>query len=101
IKQQVTAQDTAFLRIEYEEYHSGDNFQYYDPSQASNHFRFDEYQHPIALAGWHHEWSPGIHTLFLGGRLENEQYFRDRGIERLLLFGDSSRHVTTIGPPTD
>src|SRR5262249_2165076 len=39
--------------------------------------------------GWHHEWGPGIHTLALGGRLENEQLFRDHPAPQLLFFQDS------------
>src|SRR5207245_3011984 len=50
IKQQITPQDTALLLVKYEDYHSGDNFQYYNPVGASRHFRFNEYQHPIAVA---------------------------------------------------
>ncbi len=47
LKQQVTAQDTAFALIEYENYHSGDNFQYYNQANARPNYRFDEYQQPI------------------------------------------------------
>ena len=102
IKQQITPQDTALALIKYEEYHSGDNFQYYDPgSQARPHFRFDEYQHPIAVGAWHHEWSPGMHTLLLGGRLENEQHFSDRAARQLLLFGDSSGNIFPDSEPFD
>ena len=85
IKQQITPQDTALALIKYEDYHSGDNFQYYNPANARPSFRFDEYQHPIAVGAWHHEWSPGIHTLVLGGRLENEQFFTDKAAPQLLL----------------
>src|SRR5206468_10711993 len=84
VKQQITPQDTLLALVEYEDYHSGDNFQYHDPHQAHEHFRFDEYQHPIVVGGWHHEWSPGMHTLLLGGRLENEQHFSDRGVAPLV-----------------
>ncbi|PWU22156.1 MAG: hypothetical protein C5B50_00085 [Verrucomicrobia bacterium] len=88
IKQQVTPEDTALVLVKYEDYHSGDNFQYYNPYDPNHHFRpdfrFDEYQHPIAVAGWHHEWSPGMHTLLLGGHLENEQFFSDRQAPQLV-----------------
>jgi len=40
------------------------------------HFR--ELQQPaILLAGYHHEWAPGIHTLLLAGRLADEISFSD------------------------
>src|SRR5207247_3395801 len=38
IKQQITPQDTALLRIEYQDYHSGDNFQYYNPLDPKHGF---------------------------------------------------------------
>jgi outer membrane receptor protein involved in Fe transport/Tfp pilus assembly protein PilF len=84
-KYQLTSQDSLFFLAKYQDYHSGDNFQYYDPSQARTNFTFDEYQHPIAVLGYHREWSPGMHTLFLGGRLENEQQFSDRYVDELIL----------------
>src|SRR5260221_8860665 len=60
IKQQITPQDSALVLIKYEDYHSGDNFQYYEPTNTRPHFRFDEYQHPIIVGGWNHKWSPGV-----------------------------------------
>jgi outer membrane receptor protein involved in Fe transport len=74
----VTPSDSLFLLTKIQDYDSGDNFQYADPADASPNFRFQEWQTPLALGGYHHEWHPGSHTLFLGGRLENEQRFRDR-----------------------
>jgi len=88
VKQQITPQDTLMAIFKYEDYHSGDNFQYYDPTNARPHFSFIERQAPIAVGIWHHEWSPGMHTLLLAGRLENEQRFSDRGAQQLLLFQD-------------
>jgi hypothetical protein len=92
IKQQITPEDTLLALIKYENYHSGDNFQYYYPTNARPNYRFDEYQEPIAVGLWHHEWSPGVHTLVMGGRLENEQQFSDRGARQLLLFSNTN-HV--------
>ena len=37
------------------------------------------------LAGYHREWSPGNHTLFLGGYLQNDQRFSDTDTEQLIL----------------
>jgi tetratricopeptide (TPR) repeat protein len=85
LKQQLTLQDSVMLLTKYQDYHSGDNFQYYDPTNARPNFRFDEYQSPIILGGYHHEWRPGVHTLLLAGRLENEQHFSDRAAPQLLL----------------
>lgn len=99
IKQQLTPQDSIFLLAKYQDYHSGDNFQYYDPTNAHPNFSLDEFQTPIVVGGYHREWAPGVHTLFLGGRLENEQKMRDRDVQlrgtstnaNLDLFMDFSR----------
>jgi cytochrome c-type biogenesis protein CcmH/NrfG len=70
-KQQVTDKDSIFLQAWYSEFKSGDVRQYYDQRQASKTFRAKELQDPNAFVGWHHEWQPGVHTLFLGGRLQD------------------------------
>jgi hypothetical protein len=84
IKQQITPADSALVLVKYEDYDAGDNFQYYNPSSARPNYRFDESQTPLLLAGWHHEWSPGNHTLFLGGRLINGQNFSDLAAPQLI-----------------
>jgi len=46
-------------------YASGGNLlQYYDQSDANTSVRFKEEQQTHSNVGYHHEWSPGIHTLF-------------------------------------
>lgn len=89
VKQQVTERDAALLLVKYEDYSSGDNFQYYNPAQARPYFSFRERQDPILAAAWHHEWSPGVHTLVLGSRLVNEQRLRDRAVPQILLQEDA------------
>jgi Tfp pilus assembly protein PilF len=86
IKQQITRQDSLLLLTKYQDYDSGDNFQYYSPSVARRSFRYEETQAPLLLAGWHHEWSPGVHTLFLGGRLVNDQNVGDAQAKQQLAF---------------
>ncbi|HEY3854611.1 MAG TPA: FecR domain-containing protein [Verrucomicrobiae bacterium] len=85
IKQQITPQDTAMLFVQYENYHSGDNDQYYDQSDARPFFKFSEQQQPELVATWHHEWAPGIHTLFMLDRLVDDQQFSDKDAAQLLL----------------
>jgi len=80
IKQQITPHDTALLLVQSQDYHSGDNFQYYNPTNARPNYTFNEYQHPIVVGGWDHEWSPGMRTLALVGRLTDEQHFSDQGV---------------------
>ena len=93
VKQQLTPQDTALVLVKYEDYSSGDNFQYYDPRQARRHFSFEEQQEPILVGAWHHEWGPGMHTMFLGGRLINEQQFKDRNVPQIILLEDAAGKV--------
>jgi Tfp pilus assembly protein PilF len=73
LKQQITAQDSVMLITKYQDYDSGDQFQYYDPAGARPNYRSHNEILPWVLAGLHHEWSPGVHTLALGGRLINDQ----------------------------
>jgi Tfp pilus assembly protein PilF len=101
LKQQLTPADTALVIIQYENYHSGDNFQYYDPNRARPFFKFDEYEDPIVNVAWHHEWSPGMHTAALVGRLVNEQYFRDQTTPQFMLYQDSSGNITPATSPWD
>ncbi len=84
IKQQITSEDSLLLLAKYQDYDAGDNFQYYDPAAARPAFRFTETQSPLLLGGWHHEWSPGVHTLILGGRLENDQHLSDTNANQLV-----------------
>jgi outer membrane receptor protein involved in Fe transport len=98
IKQQITPQDAALLIIKYQDFHSGDNFQYYDPTNARPHFRFDETQEPILAAGYHHEWAPGVHTLLLGARLVNEQRVTDRAVPELALIEDAAGQIILNDP---
>jgi len=77
VKQQVTPQDTAMLLLQYENYNSGDNFQYYDQGNAMPNYRFNELQQPILVGTWRHEWAPGMQTLLLVDRLVDQQHFSD------------------------
>ncbi len=106
VKQQLTPQDTALLLVKYENYSSGDNFQYYDPMDPKYgyrpNFRFEEQQDPILIGGYQHEWSPGIRTLLLGGRLVNDQKFSDLQAPQLLLIENRGGAVTaTDSQPLD
>ncbi|HOX58471.1 MAG TPA: FecR domain-containing protein [Candidatus Paceibacterota bacterium] len=92
-KQQITSQDTMLAVVKFEDYSSGDNFQYYDPDNARRNFKFEEYQQPIVVGGWHHEWSPNNHSLLLGGRIVTEQRFSDTATPQLVLIKDSAGNV--------
>ena len=111
LKQQLTAQDSVLLLTKYQDYHSGDNFQYFDPKAVTvttnavtgvrantayrPNFKFDEYQSPILLGGYHHEWQPGVHTLFLGGRLENDQRFSDTEVNEAVVVTNNQGRISS------
>jgi outer membrane receptor protein involved in Fe transport len=74
-KAQVTPQDTVYFQVK--QYHatSGDLYQYYNPYNPTNGpnpaVRVNEDQTPNIGVGYHHEWSPGVHTLFYATRLDD------------------------------
>ncbi|MFZ3376444.1 MAG: TonB-dependent receptor, partial [Chthoniobacterales bacterium] len=75
-KLQLTLQDSIFFQTKYTDIREGDLFQYYDQSRFAPGLSFRELQQPgLILAGYHHEWAPGVHTLVLVGRLEDEIFF--------------------------
>jgi tetratricopeptide (TPR) repeat protein len=70
-KLQVTPQDTFYLQVKQYDANSGDLQQYYNPTNANPGYRLNEDQTPNVGVGYHHEWSPGVHTLFFAARLED------------------------------
>jgi cytochrome c-type biogenesis protein CcmH/NrfG len=102
IKQQITAKDSVMAFIEYRDYDAGDNFQYYDPAASARpDFRYTEEQKPNVLAGFRHEWTPDIHTLILGGWLQNDQRFGDKNTSQLILTTNSSGVSSASSLPFD
>jgi len=70
-KVQVTPQDTVYLQVKQYDANSGDLYQYYNPTNATRGFRVNEDQTPNVGLGYHHEWSPGVHTLLFATRLDD------------------------------
>jgi tetratricopeptide (TPR) repeat protein len=72
IKQQLGPADTLYL--EAIDYHgsAGDAAPMYDRSAANSGLVQKEKEQPIVVAGLHHEWSQESHTLFLVGRLHDQ-----------------------------
>jgi tetratricopeptide (TPR) repeat protein len=75
LKYQVTPQDTVYLQVKQYKANGGDLSQYYNPYNPTNGanpgYRLNEDQTPIVGLGYHHEWSPGVHTLLYATRLED------------------------------
>lgn len=75
-KTQFQPADTLFLQSLFYDQQAGDVAQYYEqdtpdsaqaysPAKPNPLLRSTERQEPIVLAGWHHEWKPGVHSLLL------------------------------------
>jgi len=84
LKQQLTPQDSVYFQATHAELSGGDLFQYYDQGSAAQAFRFKEKQEPILTLGYHHEWNPGVHTLFLAARLDDRFSFTNSAQPTLL-----------------
>jgi tetratricopeptide (TPR) repeat protein len=103
IKVQVGPQDTLFFQTKYEDLSTGDVFQHYDPREVQNDrsaltLDFHEKQDPaLLLLGWHHEWSPGNHTLLLVGRLANEQTLTSQDTGQAIITRDVSPFTMGLG----
>ena len=69
VKEQVTPHDSIYVEAQFQRIEAGDVRQLYDQSSGSPALRTKETQVPNLYAGYHHEWSPGVHTLFLAARL--------------------------------
>ncbi len=96
LSHQLTPKDSVVGLATFQDYHSGDNFQYYNPrTDARKDYNLDEQETPNLVAGFHHEWEPGVHTLLLATRVKAKQQFSDKDASLLLLLPDR------IPPNTD
>lgn len=97
IKQQLTPQDTLWgLALGYWG-EGGDVYQYYDPARANPALRTRETQEPLLALGYRHEWGPGSHTLFLGGRLQ-DTYRVSNPQAQILVVGESGGNLEGVDP---
>ncbi len=90
-KDQLTPQDSILIEGIYYSAEFGDIAQYYNNSGTINnpnapapsttfsgHSRqWGNFDQPNILLGYNHEWSPGSHTLVLGGRLNDRLFYSD------------------------
>jgi outer membrane receptor protein involved in Fe transport len=95
LKQQLTPQDTLYLQASDAKLSGGDLFQYYNQSNAAQDFRFEERQQPIVSLGYHHEWQPGVHTLFLAARLDDNFSFTNT-TQPAILFRQPGADITAV-----
>jgi Flp pilus assembly protein TadD len=71
LKQQITPQDTVYLRAISYEAEGGDVIQYFDPATFNAGLRTKESHEPNLSFGYHHQWAPGVETLLLGTLLHD------------------------------
>ena len=73
LKQQITPRDSVYAQVAFDNSSGGNLIQYYDQGSATNApYRYADRQDPNLVAGFHHEWAPGVDTLFLAARLEDK-----------------------------
>ncbi len=96
LKQQLTPQDSAYFNIQQYEANFGDVAQYYNQNMANPNVRAKESQDPNISLGYNHEWSPGVHTLFLATRLNDTGSFTNPASPTLI----ATRPDLTPGVPT-
>ena len=96
LKQQLTAQDSVYFNIQQYEANFGDVAQYYNQNMANRDFRVNESQDPNISLGFNHEWSPGVHTLFLATRLEDTASFTNPTAPTLLTFTPGGLPPTSV-----
>ena len=96
-KQQLGINDSVYVQAVLYDAQGGDLGRAYDPTDPALSrpgYRFREKQEPLLLAGFHHQWSPGQHTLVLAGRLADESVAADPAQPVLLVSKDLSGAVT-------
>ena len=84
VKEQLTPRDSLMLHVQTYNSGFGDTAQYYNQDgsiaglpEPSATFRATETEKPNVFIGYHHEWSPGSHTLFVGARLNDTFAYSD------------------------
>ncbi len=82
---QVTPEDGLYLQLAWADTDAGDVAQHFDLSEVRPGFRAHERQEPQLLAGYHHEWSPGSHTLVLAGWAQDRLSVTNPGAAVLFL----------------
>jgi Tfp pilus assembly protein PilF len=97
-KQQLSFKDSLYVQAIYYDAEAGDVTPYYNQRQANLGLRTKETQEPIVLAGYHHEWQPGVHTIVLAGRLEDTLRVSNPRQQSLLLQKGDAGSVVAVLP---
>ncbi len=94
----LTKQDSILIQTVYSDYESGDVAQYYDQATASTTQRVEETQEPLLFVGYHREWHPGSHTLFLASRFDDTLNRTDPAAVISTLSKNGAGAVTGVTP---
>jgi cytochrome c-type biogenesis protein CcmH/NrfG len=107
-KVQVTPQDSIFVEGLYYDSSFGDEAQYYyqygttTPSfgagSPSPTFRGIEREEPNVFLGYHHEWAPGSHTLFLSGHLDDQLKYNTGSSATVIPFTEGFAGNSSLQP---
>ena len=98
-KQRVSTDDDLYLQVGYLNSEAGDVASRYDPNDAVLGFRVKEKQEPTLYAGWHHDWSPGSHTLLLASRLDDRLSYTNPAPNTLFLLQSGGDTIRVEPPP--
>jgi Tfp pilus assembly protein PilF len=88
LKYQFTPKDSVFISVEDDRISNGDVSERYDPTSVVPDFRVDEKQEPNLFLGYHHEWSPGVHTLFFASRRTADESANGSNIGQYIVAND-------------
>ena len=98
LKLQLTPADSIYFHVIQGQIEGGDLLARQDPATANRTLRVDERQEPLLLAGYHREWSPGVHTLALAGWLQDDLTVVNGQQQTLLLEKTSQGKVDQAAP---
>ncbi|MCL4788435.1 MAG: FecR domain-containing protein [Verrucomicrobia bacterium] len=99
LKYDLTPKDSVFFQMIHYDAEAGDLAQYYNPASARLNLRTEEKQEPLLLAGYRHEWSPGIQTLMVAGRFDDDYTVTDTSQPVLLLAKNGAGQVIAVPTP--
>jgi hypothetical protein len=94
-KQQLTPNDMIYVQSIYDWTKTGDPRQLEDPNDALRSLRTTDEQLPFLLAGYNHEWRPGVNTLLIGGFV-NDDFKVSLTNEPVAVFGRAGDSITRV-----
>jgi len=97
-KQKLGPADGLYFQAIVGDTRAGDLNQYVDPAQANPAIRVEDEQKPLLLAGYHHEWAPGSHTLVLLSGLSGRLQVDDPTGGGFLIRANSNDVLTLLRP---